>query len=476
MYRKFYLILLLTSAIVLLAFSIVATVKEVTPEWKQYQSEYKEMFIAKAKDPEIAEQAKSFQIGHKQIYLNTLERVDRCMNCHIGVDNPLMAGADHPYKQHSGNYLDNHPIAKFGCTVCHDGQGRATNKKEAHATDLDTHWDTPILPAKYIESACARCHDKEMLKDSGAEKVAQGEMLFREKGCRGCHKLAGVGGVLGKALDGIGSQPKHYFSLRHVEGDKTTYAWLQEHFVDPRAIVPDSEMRVVLNGEEADLLTTYVLTIKTDEIPKQYRRISNYKDTPADGESLYKMYCIACHTDGKYSIYDELFKRTIPAVMSPDFIRTIDDAFLKKIINDGRKDTQMTAWKPDAAGLTDDELNRIVTYMTRNRSGEKPAPFGYSNFTVNKKSGQEIYDVRCASCHGIMARAGEGYLGIDLTNPVIQSADPEFLAITIRDGRKGTTMVPFGAKGLKLSDQDIADIVAYLRTFAQMKHNQGNMK
>jgi mono/diheme cytochrome c family protein len=74
-----------------------------------------------------------------------------------------------------------------------------------------------------------------------------------------------------------------------------------------------------------------------------------------------------------------------------------------------------------------------------------------------------------------MARGGEGYLGIDLTNPVIQSADPEFLAITIRDGRAGTTMVPFGSKGLKLSDQEIADVVAYLRTFARMKHDHGNM-
>lgn len=475
MYRKFYLSLLLISGIVLLVFSILAMVKEIRPEWKEYQTEYKTLFQKNASDEETIKKAELFEIGHKQIYLKKLKRVDRCMNCHVGVDNPLMKDEAVPYRQHSGNYLLDHSIAKFGCTVCHDGQGRATNTIEAHGTELDTYWDKPILPLTYIESACARCHDAEMLKNNGAVKVAGGERLFMERGCRGCHKLGGVGGILGKALDGIGSQPKHYFSLKYVEGDKTSYAWLKEHFVDPRKIVPDSEMRGVLNDKDADLLTTYLLTIKSDEIPKQYRRLSYYREPPFDGESLYKMYCIACHTDGKFSIYDELFKRTIPAVMNPDLIKTISDEFLKKIISDGRQDTQMTAWKPDAAGLKDDEINKIVEYLTRNRIGEKAAPFGYSNFTVNMKSGEDIYGVRCGSCHGIMAKGGEGYLGIDLTNPVIQSADPEFLAITIRDGRMGTTMVPFGSKGLKLSDQEIADVVAYLGTFARMKHDNGNM-
>ncbi len=466
MYRKFYLGLLLISAIVLLAFSILAMVKEIRPEWKDHQAEYKELFLKNARDPEIIKKAEAFETKHYQVYLKTLQRVERCMNCHIGVDNPLMKDAEVPYKEHSGNYIQDHPIAKFGCTACHDGQGRATNKKEAHATDLDTHWDTPILPVKYLESACARCHDKEMLKANGAEKVAKGEMLFRDKGCKGCHKLGGVGGVLGKALDGIGSQPKHYFSLKHVEGDKTTYAWLQEHFIDPRKIVPESEMKVSLSNEEADLLTIFALTIKNEEMPKQYRRIVQYREGPMNGEGLYKMYCVACHTTGKYSIYDELFKRSIPAVMSLDFINTIDDEFLGKIIREGRANTQMTAWKPDAAGLTEEEINRIIEYLTQERSGEKPESFGFGNFKTNLKSGKEIYEIRCALCHGIMARAGEGFLGIDLTNPVIQSADPEFLAITTRDGRGGTNMPPFGEKGLKLGNQEIADVVAYLRTFS----------
>jgi len=469
MYRKFYLSVLLISAIVLLFFSIFVIVKEIRPEWKEYQAEYKELFIEKAGSAEMIEKAETFEIGHQQVYLKTLKRVDRCMNCHIGVDNPQMADAEVPYKQHSGNYLANHPIAKFGCTVCHDGQGRATNTKEAHGRELDTYWDTPILPIKYLESSCAGCHDKEMLQQNGAVKVANGEKLFREKGCKGCHKLGGVGGIIGKALDGIGSQPKHYFPQVHVEGDKTTYTWLQEHFIDPRKIVPESEMKVSVTDEEADLLTVYALTIKNEEMPKQYRRITQYREKPMSGEALYKMYCVACHTTGKVSFYDEIFSRTIPAVMNPAFTRSIDDNFLKKMIEEGRTDTQMTAWKSDAAGLTESEINRIVKYLTQNRPEDRPDPFGFAGFKTNARNGGQLYKVRCQLCHGEDGKGGEELLGIDLRNPVVQSADPEFLAITVRDGRPGTPMVPFGMKGLKLENQDIADIVAHIRTLSTNK-------
>jgi mono/diheme cytochrome c family protein len=188
------------------------------------------------------------------------------------------------------------------------------------------------------------------------------------------------------------------------------------------------------------------------------------------------MYCIACHSDGKVSLYDEIFQRTIPAIMNPSFSKAIDNKYLGKMIKEGRTGTQMTAWKSDAAGLSDKEINMIIDYITKDRPEEKSEPFGFSGFKTDAEHGKELYEIRCALCHGIMARGGEGFLGIDLTNPVIQSADPEFLAITIRDGRGGTTMVPFGEKGLKLDDQAIADVVAYVRTLSTKKKEIRNEK
>ncbi|NOZ70218.1 MAG: c-type cytochrome [Deferribacteres bacterium] len=366
MYRKFYLTLTLISALVVLAFALLAAYREATPEWKTYRSEYRKLFIEKAEA--AGKEAVLPDMDIQQIYLPELQRVDRCTNCHAGVDNPLMADAEIPYRQHSGDYLQNHPVERFGCTVCHQGQGRATNKKEAHGEGRDTHWDYPIIPLKYIQSSCAVCHDLDMLERSGADKVAEGARLFRQKGCKGCHKLNGVGGVLGKYLDGVGSQPIAYFPMKYIKGEKTVYSWLRQHFEDPRSIVPGSLMKVNLTAGEADLLTTYMLSLRSEEMPARYRRIrhAGAEETP-DGESLYRMYCIACHTTGKKSVYDSIFKRTIPAIMDPAFLRTANDLFLKRVIKEGRTGTPMTAWKAGGAGLTDEEINRIISYITRDR-------------------------------------------------------------------------------------------------------------
>ncbi len=469
MHRRFYVSLSLVSGLVLLAITLFAAYREVSPEWKMYQNKYKALLMEIAKDETTREKAKSLDVNIQQIYLSSLKRVDRCTSCHTGVENPLMANAEMVYRQHSGNYLKDHSVDRFGCTICHNGQGRAINLIEAHGNKRATHWDYPIIPMKYIQSSCAQCHDYQMLKQNGGEIVAKGEALFREKGCQGCHKLTRVGGVLGKVLDGVGSQPYAYFPMQHLEGEKTVYSWLKQHFDDPRAVVPDSEMKIDIKGMDSDLLTTYALTLKSEEVPVGYRRMNQIQgDSVKDGESLYQMYCIACHTTGKTSVYEEVFRRSVPAIMNPAFSKAIDDGLLKKIIEEGRKDTQMTAWKTDAAGLSEEEIQTLVKYITKNRPHERPESFGMSKYKGDKGYGEVLYGIRCAICHGAEGKGGEDLLGISLKNPIVQKeATPEFIAITVRDGREGTPMVGFGKKDLGLENQDIADVVAYVRTLSQ---------
>ena len=470
MYRKFYLWLSLLSGIVLLIITVVIGQKEVSPEYGFYQAEYKELLVENSEDEAAKKAAKSLEGGLQQIYVGSLDRVDRCINCHLGVENPQMDGAKEPFSLHSGTILKDHPPEKFGCTICHNGQGRAMTTREAHGADHDTYWDRPIIPFEYIQSSCAACHDLEMLNKKGGQKVARGGKLFREVGCKGCHKLDGVGGVLGKALDGVGSQPVAYFPMRNVEGERNIYSWMKEHFDDPRNIVIDSEMMIDLSDEESDLLTTYILSLRSEEVPRKYRRIrggsAGIADVPQDeGETLYKMYCIACHANGKNSTYDEVFKRTIPAIMNPDFLKTADNTYLKTVISEGRAETQMTAWKSSAAGITDEEMGEIIQYLTRERPTGTPKPFGFANFKVDKAFGEELYKVRCMGCHG---ERGEGGVGLNLRNSVVQRmADPDFLAITVRDGREGTHMAAFGKQGVGFDNQDIADVIAYVRTLSE---------
>ena len=470
MYRRFYLWLSLLSGIVFLIYMVFAGYKETSPEWKAYQKEYKELLIQNAPDKALKDKAKSLEIDIQQIYLGTLNRVDRCTSCHMGAENPLMVDAKIPFKQHSGNYLKHHPADSFGCTICHNGQGRANNESEAHGVGHDSYWDRPIIPFEFIQSSCASCHDFEMLKKEGASKVVRGEKLFRERGCKGCHKLDRVGGVLGNALDGVGSQPVAYFPMRGVEGERTIYTWLKEHFDDPRNIVLESEMLANLSDEESNLLTTYVLSLRLEEVPKKYRRIKGMPSAEIiknKGESLYKVYCIACHTSGKDSIYDEVFKRTIPAIMNPSFLMAADNNYLKEVISKGRADTQMTAWTAAAAGISDEDINKLIEYLTAERPQKKPVPFGFAGFKGDANYGEDLYRIRCMSCHG---DKGQGGVGLNLRNPVVQkAADPEFLAITVRDGRDGTPMAAFGKNGVGLRDQDIVDVITYVRTLSSKK-------
>jgi cbb3-type cytochrome c oxidase subunit III len=225
-----------------------------------------------------------------------------------------------------------------------------------------------------------------------------------------------------------------------------------------------------LTDEESNLLTTYVLSLRSEEVPKKYRRIKalrSAKKTKDEGAQLYIMYCIACHTTGKESAYDEVFKRTIPAIMNPSFLMAADNNYLKTVISEGRADTQMTAWKAAAAGISDEEMEKIIEYLTRERPEKKPEPFGFVRFKGDAKYGEELYRIRCVSCHG---DKGQGGVGLNLRNPVVQkAADPEFLAITVRDGREGTHMAAFGKNGVGLRDQDIVDVITYVRTLSSKK-------
>ncbi len=120
-----------------------------------------------------------------------------------------------------------------------------------------------------------------------------------------------------------------------------------------------------------------------------------------------------------------------------------DNKYLKTVISEGRAETQMTAWKAAAAGLSDKDVDDIIGYLTKDRSAEKPEPFGFAKFGQGDAAyGEDMYKTRCMNCHGTK---GEGGVWINLRNPVVQKlADPEFLAITLRDGRQGTHMAKTG--------------------------------
>jgi cytochrome c oxidase cbb3-type subunit 3 len=76
--------------------------------------------------------------------------------------------------------------------------------------------------------------------------------------------------------------------------------------------------------------------------------------------------------------------------------------------------------------------------------------------------GQASFGV-CMGCHGI---GGVGRIGVGpriASETYLQAASDDFLVRTIKEGRSGTTMVPWGAA---FNDAQIEALVAYLRSLS----------
>jgi cbb3-type cytochrome oxidase cytochrome c subunit/nitrate reductase cytochrome c-type subunit len=181
-----------------------------------------------------------------------------------------------------------HPMEKFGCTICHQGQGSATDFVNAAHTPADAEqeeewhkeygwahshfWDFPMLSSRFTESSCLKCHHEvtDLIRygsKTEAPKLLRGYELVREYGCFGCHEIAGIksGREVGpdlrlepqpalayltpaeqdkaKAdpLNPPGTYRKVGPSLRRL-AEKTNQDWVRKWIYAPRSFRPDTKM------------------------------------------------------------------------------------------------------------------------------------------------------------------------------------------------------------------------------------------
>jgi uncharacterized ParB-like nuclease family protein len=143
----------------------------------------------------------------QQINVAEANIVDRCESCHMGIREPLKLtaasmspkGAKKPdeyalaFTSHpEGQLLKIHDPEEFGCSPCHQGNGRATTSVEkAHGTY--EHWLWPLFPKENVEAGCQTCHAADMVLVSGdvGWTISDGKDLFRQRGCNGCHRYEG---------------------------------------------------------------------------------------------------------------------------------------------------------------------------------------------------------------------------------------------------------------------------------------------
>ena len=122
----------------------------------------------------------------------------------------------------------------------------------------------------------------------------------------------------------------------------------------------------------------------------------------------------------------------------------------------------MPVWNEKAGGLKNEEIQAIVDFIKVNRKNKVTVKFGFTGQS-NKENGNQIYQLHCTGCHGINGKNG---IAPTLANPVFQQTYTDHqIAFTIQKGRKDTAMPAFQSPGKAgLSNQDITDIVAFIRT------------
>lgn len=229
-----------------------------------------------------------------------------------------------------------HPMAKIGCTVCHEGNPQETDFVQA-AHSPPTHeiekewkdryyitrlgipnvtfetiahnWDRPIRPPQYTEAGCAKCHSRiaDIARFHGERKGSRinlGQHLFREVGCINCHNV-----------DALKDSRKVGPDLTSVAA-KLTPGFVQQWAFFPQKFRPSTRMPHFFQQENnrAESLNSFdpdpVLRTQTEvaavskylfAVSKPWKPLPKPEGLSGDakrGKEQFKSHgCLACHSN-----------------------------------------------------------------------------------------------------------------------------------------------------------------------------------
>ena len=257
----------------------VSPMKDSLREWRQVQSRYNRYIES------LPQRVKPTEPGLQQVWVPKLERVDRCVTCHLGLKEPALRNAPEPYRTHPAIY---HDIEDFGCTVCHEGQGAATEYRES--VGKVKYWSSPMLPQAYMEASCGKCHKEAEVPQ--APTLNLGRKLLRDSNCAGCHAIDGYDKQWVPGLDGIGS--------------KVNRAWLVNWLRNPAGYFAKTKMpNFLLSDDEANTLADFLMSFKQfagnsplDSLPRRLTAATEAEKTrlAERGSTRFReARCISCH-------------------------------------------------------------------------------------------------------------------------------------------------------------------------------------
>jgi mono/diheme cytochrome c family protein len=386
--KKIYAI----GSVVFLVVLAISPLKDYSREWRSIQKKFNR-FVEN-----LPQKVKPVPIALQQIWARDLDRVDRCITCHIGIDDNKLAEAPQPFQSHPEIP---HDFEKFGCTICHHGQGLATEFDDAHLPS--EFWDKPVLQNRYLESSCGRCHINQNLELTPT--LNRGRQLIAELNCVGCHEISGVQKSFVPSLDGIGKK---------VVGRGWLVRWLKSpHEIQSSTKMPDFQ----LSDEEVEFLTDFLMSFTSfpnneqlDSLPEIYFQKKGDDNFIGLGKTRFReARCISCHAvEGK------------GGHLAPDLAKTASKAKSVWIFNYLKNPQRLQPGvEMPQYGFSGEEIAAITAYMEfefidwdapeEDTTAHQPAP----NFF---ERGLEIFNqYNCRGCHLLSSPKVIENLGPDLS-------------------------------------------------------------
>ncbi|MGH7794019.1 MAG: c-type cytochrome [Candidatus Binatia bacterium] len=343
-------------------------------------------------------------------------RVDRCVTCHLAINRPGFEKEPHPFRTHPRREVllaDNaHPPGTFGCTGCHEGQGVAVNSvKQAHG---EVHlWEFPLLRGDKAQSSCTSCHLDVQKFAEDAPLLAEGQRLFEQIGCTGCHLVRGYENIpkIAPNLMKISAKVDPSWMVRWIESP---------HKFRPRTRMPDFDLK----PDDALAIASYIWSQSKDEgdkwtkehpLPGAFR--NGDANAAAKGKQLVETIgCKGCHgfADGEFSTPLGKEKDLVPNLK--DIAAKTGPQWIYHWIKNPRgfaPETRMPSLR-----LSDDEAAAITAYLMT--LGAKAEPMAGIEEKLadpaNIKRGESL--VRrwgCFGCHDIKGMEKESRIGAELT-------------------------------------------------------------
>jgi len=385
--------------------------------------------------------------GIKQIHIKDAANwVDRCETCHLNTRSPmpvtveslrnvlgsevvqgdvtlekwpqdridampLALFASHPRPE----LLKSHDPERFGCSMCHNGNGVAvTGVEVAHGENH--HWLWPLFPKENVEAGCVQCHQKDLVLPMG-ERINAGRDTFRRAGCWGCHKYEGFNGEVDQ-ITALKGREKTLRGDRSAKEQRSRN--LQALYVAIAEETEVAEREQPAIKREKDALAEEISALDTEEAQFQKRLHALFAERQRVGPNL-----------------KDIRIKLLPEFLT-EWIRSPRDA---------HKDASGAAFRPDTKMPSfrwwenpDEEVKDVAAFLWQSAYTPKDLP-GYelpAFQSGDAANGEKLFKSKgCLGCHSIGTgdkRVGNDYAA-NLSN-LGEKNQPAYVQRWITDPRR----------------------------------------